>query len=107
MGDLEVKVRQLEWDYDCLDVSIWNKDRTEMKSVPSSKHWNASPAHMALDYGIIQIVDPRANARPGLTLTIGNQDTQHPNLESAKGAAQADYDQRVMSALVIKKKESE
>lgn len=98
----DVIVKPLAWAYDCLEVDIWNKDKTECRRVPSSEHWIASPKHMRNDYGIIKIVDPRAKVPPGVTLTIGMKDTRYPDVESAMAAAQADFERRVMSFLTIK-----
>ena len=93
----EVRIKKLQWSFDVLDVEIWNDDRTECKRVPSSEHWNAHPKFLASDFGIVKIVDPRLKKKVGVTLSIGRKDYRYPDVDSAKAAAQAEFERRVMS----------
>lgn len=92
-------VKPLVWQYDSLEVDLWNESRTSCRRVTSSEHWVASPPHMAYEYGIVRLVDPRLKPSLGVTLTRGLTDTRYPSVEAAKAAAQADYERRILSAL--------
>jgi hypothetical protein len=98
----DVQVKKLQWSHDILTVDVWNDDRTERKSVPSSEHWSAAPRFLASDFNITKIVDPRVKRKLGVTLNIGMKDHTYPDVDSAMAAAQAEFERRVMTFIESK-----